>query len=77
MVSNFKTTKEVPFVSGLSQEKAKKLTALIRERFPKVKTQIQGETVRVMSPNKNELQSIIQLLRAQDLEFPINFTNYR
>jgi hypothetical protein len=77
VVSNFKTTKEVPFVSGLSQEKAKKLTALIRERFPKVKTQIQGETVRVMSPNKNELQSIIQLLRAQDLEFPINFTNYR
>jgi hypothetical protein len=75
--SNFKVTKEVPFVSGLSQEKAKKLTSLIREKYPKAKAQIQGEAVRVMSPNKDELQNIIQLLRSQDLDFPINFTNYR
>ncbi len=75
--SNLKTTKEVPFKQGLDQDKAKQLTKLIREEYPKVKTQIQGEAVRVMSASKNDLQAVMQLLRAQDLDFPINFTNYR
>jgi uncharacterized protein YajQ (UPF0234 family) len=75
--SNFKVNKEIPFISGLSPDKAKRLSSLIRERFPKAKAQIQGEAVRVVSPSKNELQGIIQLLRAQDFEFPINFINYR
>lgn len=75
--SNLKTTKLVPFKHGLDQEKAKKLTSLIREQYPKAKTQAQGETVRVTSPSKNELQAIIQLLRAQELDFPLVFTNFR
>lgn len=75
--SNLKTFQEVPFKQGLDQEKAKKLTALIREKYPKVKPQIQGDTVRVMSTSKDDLQSVMQLLRTQDLDFPINFTNYR
>jgi uncharacterized protein YajQ (UPF0234 family) len=72
-----KTIKEVPFQQGLSQDKAKKLTALIREQFPKVKTQIQGDSVRVTSTSKDDLQSVMQILRAADLDFPISFTNYR
>jgi uncharacterized protein YajQ (UPF0234 family) len=75
--SNLRTTKEVPFKQGLDQEKAKQLTKLIREEYPKVKPQIQGDAVRVMSNSKDDLQSVMQLLRAQDLDFPINFTNYR
>jgi uncharacterized protein YajQ (UPF0234 family) len=77
VVSNLKTTKEVPFKQGLDQEKAKKMTALIREQLPKVKTQIQGDAVRVMSGSKDDLQAVMQLLRSQDFDFPINFTNYR
>jgi uncharacterized protein YajQ (UPF0234 family) len=77
VTSNMKTTKEVPFQQGLSQDKAKKLTALIREQFPKVKTQIQGDSVRVTSTSKDDLQSVMQILRAADLDFPISFTNYR
>ncbi len=77
VTSNLKTTQEVPFVRGLDQEKAKKVTSLIREHFPKAKTQIQGETVRVTSNSKDDLQAIMQLLRAQDLAFPISFTNFR
>jgi len=75
--SNLKTTKEVPFKRGLDQEKAKKITSLIREKFPKVKTQIQGDAVRVMSSSKDELQAVIQLLKSQDFDFPLSFTNYR
>jgi uncharacterized protein YajQ (UPF0234 family) len=74
--SNLKTTKEAPFVSGLNQDKAKQLTKLIRDKLPKIKTQIQGEAIRVMSPKKDELQAVIQLLKSTELDFPISFTNF-
>jgi len=77
ITSNLKTTKEVPFKQGLDQEKAKQITKLIRDEYPKVKPQIQGDAVRVMSNSKDDLQAVMQLLRAQDLDFPITFTNYR
>jgi len=75
--SNLKATKEVPFIQGLDQDKAKQLTKLIRDSYPKVKAQIQGDAVRVMSASKDDLQAVMQLLRGQDLPFPLNFTNYR
>ena len=75
--SNMKTTKEVPFVHGLSQDKAKKITSLLRDKFPKVKTQIQGDAVRITSAKKDELQAVMQLLRAQDFDFPLSFNNFR
>lgn len=75
--SNLKATQEVPFKKGLDQEKAKKITALLRERFPKAKTQIQGDAVRVTSTSKDDLQAVMQLLRATDFDFPLTFNNYR
>ncbi len=75
--SNMKATKEVPFVEGLDQDKAKRITKLLKERFPKVKTQIQGESVRVTSGSKDELQAVMAAVRAADLDFVTNFTNYR
>lgn len=77
VTSNLKTTKEVPLKQGLDQEKAKKLTSLIRNHYPKVKTQIQGDAVRVTSTSKNDLQAVMQLIQAEELDFPVNFTNYR
>lgn len=75
--SNLKTTQEVPFKHGLDQDKAKKITSLIRDKMPKVKTQIQGDTVRLTSGSKDDLQTVMQLLRTADFDFPLNFTNYR
>lgn len=75
--NNFKSSKEVPFKKGLDQDKAKQITKLIRDNAPKAKTQIQGDSVRVMSSSKDELQSIIQLIRAKDFDFPLSFINYR
>jgi cyclic-di-GMP-binding protein len=77
VVSNLKTTKEVTFKKGLDQEKAKKITALIREQLPKVKTQVQGSEVRVFSPKKDELQAVMHLLDQQDFDFPLSYTNFR
>jgi len=75
--TNLKTTKKVPFKKGLSQENAKKVSSLIREHYPKVKPQIQGEEVRVMAPKKDELQAVMQLLKGQDFDFPVDFVNFR
>ena len=76
--SNLKASKEVPFKAGLDQDKAKTLTKLIRDSYPKVKPQIQGDAVRVTSSSKDDLQAVMTLLRGRDdLDFHINFTNYR
>lgn len=75
--SNLKATKEVPFVEGLTQDKAKQLSSLIREKFPKVKPQIQGEAVRVTSASKNDLQAVMAEVQAADLDFVTSFTNFR
>jgi cyclic-di-GMP-binding protein len=77
VVSNLKTSQEIPFKKGLDQEKAKKITALIRDKYPKVKTQIQGQEVRVTGTSKDDLQAVMQILRAQDFDFPLSFTNFR
>lgn len=75
--SNLKMTWNIPFKEGLDQDKAKRIHKIIRDEMPKVKTQIQGDSVRVMSKSKDELQAIIQLINKSDLDFPISYTNYR
>ena len=77
ITSNLKATKKVPFVAGLDQDKAKQITKLLREQAPKVKAQIQGETVRVISNSKDDLQTAMQLIKSYDFAFPISFDNYR
>lgn len=67
----------LPFKKGLDQDKAKQITATIRQAFPKVKAQIQGDAVRVVSASKDDLQGVMTALKAKDFEFPIEFNNYR
>ncbi len=63
---------------GISSEDAKKISKLIRDEGPKgVKTQIQGDELRVTSKSRDDLQAIIQLVKAQDYEVALQFTNYR
>jgi uncharacterized protein YajQ (UPF0234 family) len=75
--SNLKATKEIPFIAGLDQEKSKQITKLLRDNLPRIKTQIQGEVVRVTSGSKDELQTAMQLINNQDFDFPVTFNNYR
>lgn len=62
---------------GLSQELAKKLSKTVRDQIKKVTVAIQGESLRVTGKNKDDLQQVIQLLRAEDLDVPLQFENYR
>ena len=77
VVSNLKTTWEIPFKQGLDQPTAKQITADIRANTPKAKPQIQGDLVRVTSASKDELQKVISLLRESDYDTPLQFVNYR
>ena len=69
--------KILPLVKGMDQDKAKKVTKLIRDSYPKAKTQIQGQEVRVMSDSKDTLQAVMQLLKESSLDIPLSFTNFR
>ncbi len=69
--------KTLPLVQGLDQDKAKKITKLVRDTYPKVKTQIQGQEVRITSASKDDLQQVMQLLKSADLDMPLNFINFR
>ena len=68
---------EIKLRKGLSQEIAKKLSKTVRDELKKVNVSIQGESLRVTGKNKDDLQSAIQLLKAQDIEVPLQFENYR
>ncbi len=69
--------KSLPLVQGLDQDKAKKITKLIRDSYPKVKTQIQGQEVRVTSVSKDDLQNVMHLLKGSELDMQLSFTNFR
>ncbi|MEV0260934.1 YajQ family cyclic di-GMP-binding protein [Streptomyces sp. NPDC050617] len=63
---------------GISQENAKKVAKIIRDEGPKgVKAQVQGDELRVTSKSRDDLQSVQQLLKGKDLDFAIQFVNYR
>lgn len=63
---------------GISQENAKKVSKIIRDEGPKgVKAQIQGDELRVSGKKRDDLQEVQRLLKEKDLDFAIQFTNYR
>jgi uncharacterized protein YajQ (UPF0234 family) len=62
---------------GISQDMAKDITKLIRDKFPKLKGQIQGDAVRVTGKSKDDLQAVMAALREKDYPVPLQFTNYR
>jgi uncharacterized protein YajQ (UPF0234 family) len=77
LTNNLKMRLTIPLVRGLDKEKAKIVANVIKEQYPKIKTQVQGESIRVMSPKKDELQLVINLLKTHEFDFPLLFTNYR
>ncbi|CAN5664102.1 YajQ family cyclic di-GMP-binding protein [soil metagenome] len=72
-----KVRQEIKLRRGLSEEVAKRITKLIRDEFPKVKSQIQGDAVRVSCKSRDELQKAITRLRELDEVVPLQFQNYR
>ncbi len=68
----------IKLIKALDQEGCKQITKLLKEKFPKVKATIQGDTVRVSSKSRDELQTVIAALRQEgSFKVPLSFTNYR
>ena len=66
-----------PIAQGIPDEKLKAMNKLLRQHFKKVKVQIQGDTLRVFSASKDELQAAMAALREEDWGVPVQFVNYR
>ncbi len=69
----------VLFRKGLNQELAKSISKLIRDNIKKVNVSIQGESLRVTSKSKDDLQQVISLLKdhEDEIESPLQYQNYR
>ncbi len=78
-VSGGRIQQNITLQQGIDSELAKKIQKMIRDQFKKVQTRIQGESLRVGSKNKDDLQNVIKFLRDQENDFPVplQFTNYR
>ena len=68
----------VTLSEGITQDNAKKISKIIRDEGPKgVRAQVQGEELRVSAKKKDDLQTVISLLKGKDFDFAVQFVNYR
>ena len=68
----------IGLTQGIPQDTAKQIVKVIKDAgFKKTQASIQGDEVRVSSPSKDELQSVIALLKAKDFGIELGFGNYR
>ncbi|WP_415896713.1 YajQ family cyclic di-GMP-binding protein [Neptuniibacter sp. QD72_48] len=75
--ANMRARQEVILKQGLDQPLAKKIVKLIKDAKLKVQAQVQGEQVRVTGKKRDDLQSVMAMLREADLELPLQFNNFR
>jgi uncharacterized protein YajQ (UPF0234 family) len=68
---------KIKLIQGIPSEKAKQIVALVKESKKKAQASIQGDTVRVVSKDRDILQEIMALLRGKDLGVELQFTNFR
>ena len=68
---------KLTFKQGIAQDKAKPLIKQIKDKGLKVQAQIQGEEIRVSSKAKDDLQKTIAFVKSLELDFPVDFVNFR
>lgn len=70
--------RDIKLKQALDSETCKKVVAAIKaQKFKKIQASIQGDTVRVVSPSRDELQTVMNFLRAEDFDVQLSFGNYR
>ena len=75
--SNSSVRQKIKLQQGIPSEKAKQIVALIKESKKKAQASIQGDTVRVVSKDRDVLQEVMALLRGKDLGVDLQYTNLR
>jgi uncharacterized protein YajQ (UPF0234 family) len=63
--------------TGLESELAKKIVKMIKDEKMKVQASIQGDQVRVTGKKRDDLQECMAMLRAAEIEIPLQYTNFR
>ena len=62
---------------GIDKELAKKITSLVKQSKIKVQAAIQGDSVRISGKKRDELQQVIQIVKDQNYDMPLQFINFR
>ena len=75
--SNSSVRQKVKITQGIPGDKAKDIVRIVKDSKKKANASIQGDTVRVSSKDRDTLQEVIALLRGQDLNIDLQFTNFR
>ena len=75
--ANARLKQTIDLQSGISKENAKIVTKMIKESKLKLNSQIQDEQVRVQATKIDDLQAIMKLMKDADLDFPVQFTNFK
>jgi len=75
--SGNKVRQIIQLQQGISQELAKDISKQIRDKFPKVRPQVQGDAVRVTAKSRDDLQAVIAFLKQKDYPVALQFINYR
>lgn len=75
--SGGRVRQSIELQQGISQELAKEINKQIRDSFPKVKPQIQGDAIRVTAKSRDDLQAVIGFLKQKDYPVALQFINYR
>ena len=68
---------QVHIRQGIDKELARKIVKMIKDKKMKVQAAIQGEKVRVTGKKRDDLQTVMSMLRESELELPLQFNNYR
>ena len=78
-VSGARVRQVITLRKGINADLAKKIAKMIRDQFPKIQPRIQGDTLRVGSKSRDDLQAVMKFLREQEAEIdaPLQFTNFR
>ena len=76
-VSGSSSQQVITLQEGIDKELAKKITSMIKQSKSKVQASIQGDSVRINGKKRDELQEIIQVIKDQNYDIPLQFVNFR
>jgi hypothetical protein len=76
-VSNASASQKILLIQGIDRDIAKKITQLVKRSKLKIQAQVQGDIVRVSGKKRDDLQTIIAKIKAEKIEIPLQFVNFR
>jgi uncharacterized protein YajQ (UPF0234 family) len=77
VASGGRVRQSIQLQQGISQDLAKQINKQIRDNFPKVRPQVQGDAIRVVAKSRDDLQAVIGFLKQKDYPVALQYINYR